>query len=51
MNATLDPWGEIVVRAPDEGDGVWFAEVDADAVRAVRTRLPALSHRRLVNAC
>jgi len=47
----VDPWGEIVVRAPDEGDGVWFAEVDADAVRAVRTRLPALSHRRLVNAC
>ncbi len=47
----VDPWGEIVVRAPDEGDGVWFAEVDADAVRAVRTRLPALSHRRLGNAC
>jgi predicted amidohydrolase len=47
----VDPWGAIVVRAPDEGDGVWFAELDPDEVRAVRTRLPALSHRRLGNAC
>jgi predicted amidohydrolase len=47
----VDPWGAVVVRAPDEGDGVWFADVDADEVRAVRTRLPALSHRRLGNAC
>lgn len=47
----VDPWGSIVVRAPDEGDGVWFADIDADEVRSVRTRLPALSHRRLGNAC
>ncbi|HJX06600.1 MAG TPA: carbon-nitrogen hydrolase family protein [Actinomycetota bacterium] len=47
----VDPWGSIVVRAPDEADGVWFAELDAGEVRAVRTRLPALSHRRLGNAC
>jgi predicted amidohydrolase len=47
----VDPWGAVVVRAPDDGDGVWFADVDADDVRAVRTRLPALSHRRLGNAC
>jgi len=47
----VDPWGGVVARAPDEGDGVWFADVDADEVRAVRTRLPALSHRRLGNAC
>jgi predicted amidohydrolase len=47
----VDPWGAVVARAPDEGDGVWFADVDADEVRAVRTRLPALSHRRLGNAC
>jgi len=47
----VDPWGSIVVRAPDEGDGVWFADLDPDEVRAVRTRLPALSHRRLGNAC
>jgi len=47
----VDPWGAVVARAPDEGDGVWFADVDADEVRAVRARLPALSHRRLGNAC
>jgi deaminated glutathione amidase len=47
----VDPWGEILARAPDEGDGVWFADLDPDAIRGVRTRLPALSHRRLGNAC
>jgi predicted amidohydrolase len=47
----VDPWGVVVTRAPDEGDGVWFADLDADELRAVRTRLPALSHRRLGNAC
>ena len=47
----VDPWGVVVARAPGEGDGVRFADVDPDEVRAVRTRLPALSHRRLGNAC
>lgn len=47
----VDPWGEILARAPDEGDGVWFADLDEDVVRGVRARLPALSHRRLGNAC
>jgi deaminated glutathione amidase len=47
----VDPWGTILVRAPEEGDGVWFADLDANEVRAVRARLPALSHRRLGNAC
>jgi predicted amidohydrolase len=47
----VDPWGSILVRAPEEGDGVWFADLDADEVRGVRTRLPALSHRRLGTAC
>jgi len=47
----VDPWGAVVARAPEEGDGVWFADVDADEIRSVRSRLPALSHRRLGNAC
>jgi deaminated glutathione amidase len=47
----VDPWGSVVARAPDEGDGVWFADIDVDEVRSVRSRLPALSHRRLGNAC
>src|SRR3954468_6438056 len=36
----VDPWGSIVVRAPDEADGVWFAELDAGEVRAVRRFCP-----------
>jgi deaminated glutathione amidase len=47
----VDPWGEIVTRAPSEGDGVWFADLDPERVRSVRARLPALSHRRLGTVC
>jgi predicted amidohydrolase len=47
----VDPWGEIVTRAPSEGDGVWFADLDRERVRSVRARLPALSHRRLGTVC
>ena len=47
----VDPWGEIVARAPEDGDGVWFADIDLDRVRHVRTKLPALAHRRLGTAC
>ncbi len=47
----VDPWGAVVVRAPEEGDGVWFADLDPNEIRSVRARLPALSHRRLGNAC
>ena len=24
----VDPWGRVLVRAPDEGTGVWFADLD-----------------------
>jgi predicted amidohydrolase len=47
----VDPWGEIVVRAPGEGDGVWFADLDPARVRSVRSSLPALAHRRLGTIC
>ena len=30
----LDPWGRMLVEAPEEGDGVWFADLDLDAQRA-----------------
>ena len=43
----VDPWGRILVRAPEEGDGVWFADLDFAELRAIRDRLPALKHRRL----
>jgi deaminated glutathione amidase len=47
----VDPWGRVVVRAPDEGDGVWFADLDLAELRAIRERLPALQHRRLGITC
>jgi deaminated glutathione amidase len=47
----VDPWGEVVARAPAEGDGVWYADIDVDRVRRVRTQLPALAHRRLGTVC
>jgi len=47
----VDPWGRIIVHAPGEGDGVWYADLDVDVVRSVRASLPALAHRRLGNVC
>jgi len=46
-----DPWGSILVEAPGEGDGVWFADVERDRIREIRRRLPALAHRRLGSVC
>ena len=47
----VDPWGRVLVRAPSEGDGVWFADLDMAELRRVRTTLPALGHRRLGLIC
>jgi len=47
----VDPWGAVLERAPEEGDGVWFADLDLQTVRSVRSRLPALAHRRLGTVC
>ena len=40
----VDPWGEILVRC-DEGSGVVVAEMSAEKLNQVRTRLPALKNR------
>jgi nitrilase len=47
----VDPWGEILVRAPGEGNGVWIAEIDMRRLHEVREALPALRHRRLGPVC
>jgi deaminated glutathione amidase len=47
----VDPWGRVLVRAPDEGDGVWFADLDMAELRRIRQVLPALQHRRLGLTC
>ncbi len=43
----VGPWGEVLLDM-GEGEGVGFAEIDLAEVEAVRTRLPALRHRRLI---
>ncbi|QNT59740.1 carbon-nitrogen hydrolase family protein [Neisseria musculi] len=42
----IDPWGGILDVLP-EGEGMVTAEIDARRLQSVRTRLPALAHRRL----
>jgi nitrilase len=41
----VDPWGE-VLAVREEGAGVVMADVEPERIAAVRTQLPALSHRR-----
>jgi deaminated glutathione amidase len=47
----VGPWGDILVHAPEEGSGVWTAELDLSELRRVRKALPALEHRRLGLIC
>jgi len=47
----IGPWGEVLVEAPEEGSGMWFADLDVSELRRVRTVLPALEHRRLGITC
>jgi nitrilase len=47
----IDPWGRVLARAPDEGDGVWFADLDLTELRHIRQSLPSLQHRRLGLIC
>ena len=41
----VDPWGEVLMDMK-EGTGVAFAEVDLSRITDVRSRVPALNHRR-----
>ena len=41
----VDPWGEVLLDMK-EGPGVAFAEIDLSRITDVRSRVPALSHRR-----
>jgi predicted amidohydrolase len=47
----VDPWGRLLAEAPEEGDGVWFADLDFSELRRIRRSLPALQHRRLGLSC
>ena len=45
----VDPWGEILVDLGEEV-GVGFADIDLARISEVRSRIPALSHRRPIAA-
>jgi len=42
----VGPWGDVLAQCEDT-PGVALARIDTAALRAVRTRLPALAHRRI----
>jgi nitrilase len=41
----VDPWGEVLGRAPMEGEHIVAAELDLGRQDEVRERLPSLTHR------
>lgn len=41
----VSPWGEILARAPGEGEAVIAAELDFDSLKAIRDKLPSLANR------
>lgn len=42
----VDPWGKVLLDLGGEGPGLGYADVDQTAVEEVRSRLPAIWHRR-----
>ena len=42
----VDPWGKVLLDMGGEGPGLGYADVDQAAVEEVRSRLPAIWHRR-----
>jgi predicted amidohydrolase len=43
----VEPWGTVLAQRDEDGPGVAMAELDALHLQGLRTRLPALEHRRL----
>ncbi|WP_423602048.1 carbon-nitrogen hydrolase family protein [Sphingomonas sp. MS122] len=43
----VDPWGEVLLDMGD-GPGLGFAEIDPARVAEVRSRVPAIAHRRAI---
>ena len=42
----VDPWGHVLSRVTEAGPGLALAEIDRTVQQELRTRFPALSHRR-----
>ncbi len=41
----VDPWGEVLARADDDGEATVIADLDFDRLREVRDKLPSLANR------
>ena len=41
----MDPWGEVLARAPDGGECFVAADLDLERQDEVRDRLPSLANR------
>ena len=44
----VDPWGKVIAEKDDDEPGVILADIDPEAVRAARGRIPNLQHRRAI---
>lgn len=44
----VDPWGEVLLDMGEE-IGVQFAEIDLSRISEVRSRIPALNHRKIIS--
>jgi predicted amidohydrolase len=45
LSLVVDPWGEVLLDMGEE-KGVGFADIDLKRISDVRSRIPALNHRR-----
>jgi predicted amidohydrolase len=45
----VDPWGEVLLDMGDD-TGVGFVDIDLSRISDVRSRIPALNHRRIIPA-
>ena len=43
----IDPWGDVLLDMGEE-PGIGFADIDLSRISEVRSRIPALKHRRLI---
>ena len=43
----VDPWGDVLLDMAEES-GIGFAEIDLKRISDVRSRIPALNHRRII---
>jgi predicted amidohydrolase len=44
-SVVIDPWGDVLLDMQDQR-GVGFADIDLKRITDVRSRIPALSHRK-----